>query len=121
MLLSRPIIFQAGTPCSCFKPELGLFAEGAALPKKELILNGALPNPIPIFYQPGLTVTDPHSRGSHGQAASEMMTGSSDEAAEEESCTLRLYFRLGSAALCWYIAPAELVYAVKPRTQLSFS
>lgn len=39
---------------------MGLFAEGAALLKKELILNGALPNPIPIFYRPGLTVVDPH-------------------------------------------------------------
>lgn len=82
---------------------MGLAAEGAPLLKIELISNAALPNSIPIFYQPGLIVAD-----LHGQAASEMVTGSSDEAAEEESCMLRLYFRLGSAALCWCIAPAEL-------------
>lgn len=116
MLIYRPIIFQAGTLSLCFKPEMGLFAEGAALLKIELISNTALPNPIPIFYWPGLTVADPHD-----QAASEMVTGSSDEAAEEESCMLRLYFRLGSAALCWCITPAELEYGVKPRTQLNFS
>lgn len=37
-----------------------------------------------------------------------METASSDEAAEEEYCVLWLCFRLGSAALCWYITPAEL-------------
>lgn len=115
MVLYRLIIFQAGIPHWYFKPEMGLFAEGAALLGKKLISDVPSQSPS-IFLGPGLIVADPH-----GQAASEMLTGSSDEAAKEESWLLCLCFRLGSAALCWYITPAELEYGVKPRTQFNFS
>lgn len=49
-----------------------------------------------------------------------MVTVSNDEAAEEEYCTLRLYFRLGSAALCWYITPAELFLWCKTQDTAEF-
>lgn len=96
---------------------MGLFAEGAALLKKELISDAALPKPIPVFPSlvslPQTLMARLPQKGCQG---AEM-----NSRAEEESCLLRLCFRLGSAALCWYITPAELECGVKPRTQLSFS